>query len=100
MIFPDDIVWHVWSSAFIITITDALLWRKDECGAWIKRTDYNDEKSQYGWVIDHIVPKSKGGTDEVSNLRPLQRENTTRNEDGSLKCQIMASGTENTAKPQ
>ena len=29
---------------------------------------YNDRKSKYGWNIDHILPKSKGGLTEKDNL--------------------------------
>ena len=101
MRFPEDIVWQVWSAAYVTTITDALHWRKDECGAWIKRTDYNNEKSEYGWVIDHIVPESQGGTDDIANLRPLQWENVARKKDGSLECPVTSTGAENTRqKPQ
>lgn len=27
-----------------------------------------------GFTIDHFVPRSKGGTDDISNLRPAHRE--------------------------
>ena len=30
--------------------------------------------SIYGWEIDHIKPKKDGGSDDLSNLRPLQWE--------------------------
>ncbi len=65
MSFSEDIVWQVWSKAYVTTVSDAPVWRKDECGAWIQRTQYGNRNSQYGWEIDHIMPKSEGGTDDI-----------------------------------
>ena len=50
------------------------IYRKDYCGASMQRDKYG-KLEQYGWEIDHKKPVSKGGTDDLDNLQPLQWEN-------------------------
>ena len=41
----------------------------DYTGREILKAAYGQEGSQYGWNIDHIKPKSRGGTDRIDNLQ-------------------------------
>jgi len=85
MTFNDYTIKQVWLKAIVVAGYDSNLWRKDQYGAWIGRGYYGDRNSQYGWEIDHIRPKSHGGGDELSNLRPLQWENNVARQSGSLR---------------
>lgn len=82
---------NVWKKGTIVQGYDAATYRKDQCGAWIRYSDYGNRSSQYGWEIDHITPDSKGGADTLSNLRPLQWQNNVDKSDGRLKCNVSAS---------
>ena len=43
----------------------------DYRGNLICKAAYNDENSEYGWDIDHVNPKSRGGSNNIKNLKPL-----------------------------
>lgn len=54
------------------------LWRYDAYGFLINYLAYGDQNSPFGWHIDHYpVPKSMGGGDDISNLRPLYHGTNT-----------------------
>jgi hypothetical protein len=57
------------------------VFRTDDCGAWMARSAYGDTDAAMGWQVDHILPKSKGGDDELPNLRPLHWRNNARKGD-------------------
>ena len=93
--FSDEMKLAVWQKASIVANNDPARWRKDQCGAWINWNEYGNRQSDYGWEIDHITPQSKGGTDILSNLRPLHWKNNMEKLDGKLSCKIKADGNKN-----
>jgi hypothetical protein len=96
MAFDEKTIQAVWETGVRIINNDPNVWRKDVCGGWIYRSHYGNRNSEYGWEIDHISP---GGTDVLSNLRPLQWQNNAEKSEGRLKCNVIASGAHNVRKP-
>ena len=70
-----------WNRAALIFNLDCNVWRTDRFGLSIKWSDYGNRDSLYGWELDHIVPISKGGSDEEHNLQALHwRCNTAKSD--------------------
>lgn len=78
----------VWAKATMAPGYDMNVYRKDTCSALIAWGEYGNRDSQYGWEVDHIVPVTGGGSDQLSNLRPLHWKNNARKSDGSLECAV------------
>lgn len=73
--FSETTTQAVWNKGTEIVGQDSSSVRKDTCGATIHRYQHGNTDSDYGWEIDHIQPTSRYGSDDLSNLQPLQWEN-------------------------
>lgn len=94
--FSQDIINKVWEKGFIISEYDKDKYRQDTCGAWIQKDKYGTEEN-LGWEIDHVFPKSKGGTDDFDNLRPMHWQNNRSKADNypSYLCAIKSNDNKN-----
>lgn len=98
MSFSQELIDSVWNKAIIQPGNEPGGFRKDQCGAWIKKSEYGNRDSKYGWEIDHITAVANGGTNIPSNLRPLHWGNNSSRGKGRLNTQLPAvksEGTEN-----
>lgn len=76
--FPEEIIRLVWSKAPADKTKDPGTWRRDHFGRYIRKNDFGNRKSRFGWVIDFIIPAVFGGTNSIENLRPLNWQNKKR----------------------
>lgn len=94
--FSQDIINKVWEKGFSIEGYDAAKFRQDTCGAWMQKNKYGSEEN-LGWAIDHVYPLSKGGKNDLENLRPMNWQNNRSKADNypSYQCAIKSNDNKN-----
>ena len=68
----------VWAKGKIDEGYNGNFYRRDAFGTWMQYSAHADTLSHFGWEIAYITPVADGGTDDVSNLQPLQWQNARR----------------------
>ena len=62
---------NIWNKGIMVEGYDPALFRKDICGCWMNFEEHALE-TEYGWEIDHILPRSLRGMSYIANLQPAQ----------------------------
>jgi hypothetical protein len=82
-----ELIQRIWEKARGMTELSSELWRKDECGAWIKRDQYGHTHSEFGWKVENVSP---GGPEVLENLRPFHHANGYDRAGRHEKCHVTA----------
>jgi 5-methylcytosine-specific restriction endonuclease McrA len=69
-----------WEKAKKMLLRNPNLWKRDSLGNPIYKPAYGTE-GKYGWEVDHIRPKARGGSDSPRNLQALQTAANREKED-------------------
>lgn len=84
-----EAIQSVWDKAPFVDANHPEFGKNDPCKACIRRDDYGNKDSAYGWEVDHIFPESKlkdAGVpqsliDHIDNLRPMHWRNNIQKSD-------------------
>jgi len=71
----------VWQKGTVIENYSPDVWRRDKCGRYMQFSEHGNRQAESGWEIDHINPVANNGTDDLSNLQPLNWLNNSKKGD-------------------
>jgi hypothetical protein len=94
--FDYETIQNVWEKGRIVKDYDPDVVRKDACGAWIIKNEYGNTSNKFGWEIDHVYPETRGGDDNLQNLRPMQWENNRSKSDNYPRYHGVVKANDNT----
>jgi hypothetical protein len=77
----------VWEHGRIMPEADPAIWRQDQCGAWMRRADYGQHDSPFGWKIEKVA------VGDSESLRPFHVRNHYDIADGRAHCEATADRT-------
>lgn len=90
--FTQDRIDQVWDKGEVIHGKNPDLYRMDKFGNVMYKHSYG-KYTPMGWNIDHSKPQSKGGTDHLNNLQPMNsRANCRKNDEYWFQLETMLEG--------
>lgn len=78
-IYTEDELLQIWENARIIRGYDPKIVRRDMFSNPIEWKNYGKEVAT-GWKVAHGIPPSWGGSDKLTNLRPMHWSGTVNRE--------------------
>lgn len=92
--FDKDTIKQVWNKGDSKSSLNFNVFRKDKFGAWIKKDQYNNSDSVYGWkIVD--VGNLKNNAKKSSNLVPIHYKNEVQKNNDHQQCNVISLGTTN-----
>jgi hypothetical protein len=83
MLCTEEIIQQVWEKGIVVANNDPKSLRKDECEAWISRSDYRRQQYSFGWEINYVHSATLNDGQALSNLRPMQWKNNLHKQEGN-----------------
>lgn len=87
MQIDDELVQLAWEKGRATQDFDPSEWRKDECGAWLQRQQYDNSESDFGWKLLSVAA---GRQADAASLRPFHWRNGFDVEQGRPVCRVRA----------
>lgn len=71
MTLLEDLKRACWARTSPVSGPNAWEFRKDCMGNLVRYADFGNRHSPFGWEIDFVVPRSRGGSSDPDNLQVL-----------------------------
>lgn len=87
MNLDEEAIQRIWERARATGDQDPMHWRKDRCGAWIKREHFGDADSEFGWKVEDTQPGQPG---DAEGLHPFHHANSFDIANRRAHCRMTA----------